>query len=164
MTIEADLEAIARQEKALVFEAFDLDAGWALGNHIRARARERGLGIVIDVTLFSAPVFYAALPGSTPDNANWVRRKRNCVVRFLRSSYATGLMLARQNVTLAGKFGLPEADYAAHGGSFPLTVASAGCIGAITVSGLPQREDHRFVVEMLCDRLGEDFAALDFSG
>ena len=45
--------------------------------------------------------------------------------------------------------GLPLRDYASHGGSFPLTLIGAGCIGAVTVSGLPQRADHELVVEAL---------------
>jgi uncharacterized protein (UPF0303 family) len=39
--------------------------------------------------------------------------------------------------------------FAAHGGAFPLTVARSGCIGSVAVSGLPQVEDHQFVVEQL---------------
>lgn len=36
----------------------------------------------------------------------------------------------------------------------------AGVIGAVTVSGLRQRDDHQFVVETLCAVLGADFSAL----
>jgi len=110
------------------------------------------------------PVFFAAVEGATPDNPNWVRRKRNCVFRFFRSSYATGLSLARQNSDLQTKFGLPDTDYASHGGSFPITVRGTGCIGAVTVSGLPQREDHNMVVEALASLLGKDLDTLKLDG
>ena len=110
MIIDADLERIALQEKALQFDSFSLATGWALGSLLREMAVERKLGVVIDVTLFSMPVFYAALEGSTPDNPNWVRRKRNCVFRFLKSSYAVGLSLAKQGTDITSKFGLPEAE------------------------------------------------------
>jgi uncharacterized protein (UPF0303 family) len=58
------------------------------------------------------------------------------------------------------KYGLPTADYASHGGSFPLTVAGAGIIGTVTVSGLPQRADHELVVEALCAQIGKNYANL----
>jgi uncharacterized protein (UPF0303 family) len=52
--------------------------------------------------------------------------------------------------------GLPERDVADHGGSFPIVVDGVGCIGAVTVSGLPQRDDHDLVVEALADLCGVD--------
>ena len=160
MTIDRDLDRIAEQEDALIFEAFDLRTAWRLGKLLQEMAEARGLGVAIDVSLHSMPVFYAALPGSTPDNAQWIRRKRNLTLRFFKSSYATGLSLAKQGTTLQARFGLSDADYASHGGSFPVVVKGAGCIGAVTVSGLPQREDHNLVVEALTKLLNRDINEL----
>jgi uncharacterized protein (UPF0303 family) len=123
-------------------------------------AEERGLAVVVDVRRFGQPLFYAALEGTTPDNAEWVRRKSNVVARFHRSSYAIGLKLNAKNETLTEQQGLPLADYATHGGSFPLATAESGVIGSVTVSGLPQRADHELVVEALCGLLGRDYAEL----
>lgn len=160
MSFDKDLERIALQERELQFDSFSLETGWTLGSVLRGMAVERKLGVVIDVTLFSMPVFYTALEGSTPDNPSWVRRKRNCVFRFFKSSYAIGLTLARQETTLQAKFGLPDAEFAPHGGSFPIVIKGTGCVGAVTVSGLPQREDHTMVVEALAKILGKDIGAL----
>jgi len=82
------------------------------------------------------------------------------VARFHRSSYAVGLKLEAKNDTLTAQQGLPLADYATHGGSFPLTVAGAGVVGSVTVSGLPQRDDHELVWRRLCAMLGRDYATL----
>ncbi|WP_440410970.1 heme-degrading domain-containing protein [Neorhizobium petrolearium] len=160
MAIEEDIAKIAEQERTLVFDRFDLSTAWDLGSLLRHMATERGLGVAIDVRLHSMPAFYAALPGSTADNEGWVRRKRNLVLRFFQSSYAIGRKLAQQEATLQEKYGLSSADYAAHGGSFPITVAGVGCVGAVTVSGLPQREDHNLVVEALARMLGKDISLL----
>ena len=43
--------------------------------------------------------------------------------------------------------------HTAHGGSFPIRVAGVGIVGAVTVSGLPQAQDHALVVEGLRDFL-----------
>ncbi|RWX78394.1 heme-degrading domain-containing protein [Neorhizobium lilium] len=154
MTLEADLTKIAEQEKALVFDRFDLETAWQLGSLLRETAQRQQLGIAIDVQLHSMPAFYAAMPGSTADNPGWIRRKRGLVLRFFQSSYAIGRKLALQQTTLEDKYGLSSAEYAAHGGSFPIQVTGIGCIGAVTVSGLPQREDHEMVVTALSHLLG----------
>ena len=79
---------------------------------------------------------------------------------WLRSSYAIGLTLEHTNRAFAERYGLPDADYAAHGGCFPIHVAGTGIIGAVTVSGLTQREDHNLVVEALCLALKKDHDSL----
>ena len=68
--------------------------------------------------------------------------------------------LAQGNRTFSERYSLPDADYAAHGGSFPLNVFGTGIVGSVTVSGLPQREDHNLVVEALCLLTGRDHEAL----
>jgi uncharacterized protein (UPF0303 family) len=160
MGLTEDLERIAAQERELVLPRFDAQTAWGLGVRLRTIADARGLPVVIDIRRFGQPLFYAALDGTTPDNAEWVRRKSNVVARFHCSSYAIGLKLKAKNDTLAEQQGLPLADYATHGGSFPLTVAGAGVVGSVTVSGLPQRDDHELVVEALCGLLGLAYAAL----
>ena len=146
MTIEDDLSRISEQEKVLSFDSFDLTTAWQLGKLLQELATERGLGVAIDVSLHSMPVFYAALPGVTPDNVQWVRRKRNVVFRYSKSSYACGLKLQKDGKTVEDN-GLSSADYAAHGGSFPINVKGTGCIGAVTVAGLPRRVENKLDVE-----------------
>jgi uncharacterized protein (UPF0303 family) len=163
MTLNEDLDRIAQQERELQLPRLDASIAWALGTRLHALAEERNLAVVIDVRRFGQPLFYAALEGTTPDNAEWVRRKSNVVARFHRSSYAVGLKLKAKNETLADQQGLSLADYATHGGSFPLTVVGAGVVGSVTVSGLPQRADHELVVEALCDLLGRKFSELQLS-
>jgi uncharacterized protein (UPF0303 family) len=162
MSLTQDLAVIAKQEEELVFPEFDVDAAWKLGSRLRELAASRQLPVAIDVRRFGQPLFYSALKGSTPDNAEWVRRKGNVVARFYRSSYAVGLELKEANSTLTEKFALPSEEYASHGGSFPLKVVRIGMIGSVTVSGLPQRADHELVVEALCGELGRDFHEFAF--
>jgi uncharacterized protein (UPF0303 family) len=160
MTREEDLSRISQQEQELRFERFDPATAWELGALLREMTIERGAEVVVDVHLHAMPVFYCAMPGTTADNASWVRRKRAVVLRFFQASYGMGLKLAQQNTSIEEKYGLSGADYATHGGSFPVFVKSTGCIGAVTVSGLPQREDHNLVVEALCRMLNKDHEKL----
>ena len=160
MGLSEDMERVALQERELRLPRLDARTAWDLGVRLRTMAEERGLAGVIDVRQFGQPLFYTAMEGTVPDNVEWVRRKGNVVARFHRSSYAIGLKLKAKNETLTEQQGLPLADYATHGGSFPLTVVGAGLVGSVTVSGLPQRADHELVVEALCGLLGRDYAEL----
>lgn len=160
MGVSEDLEKIACQERELRLPRLDAQTAWDLGTRLRGLAVERGLKIAIDVRRFGQTLFYAAMDGATPDNGEWVRRKSNIVACFHRSSYAVGLKLKMKGATLAERYGLPAADYAADGGAFPLSVENAGVVGSVTVSGLTQRDDHNLAVEALCGLLGKDFRAL----
>ncbi|SMB82984.1 heme-degrading domain-containing protein [Deinococcus hopiensis] len=152
--------SLATQEQHLVFDRFDADTAWQIGTRLVELARTKDKPVVIDIRLFSHPLFYAALPNSTPDHAEWIRRKRNTVARFHTSSYGVGVGLRRRGTTLEQEFGLSKKDYIENGGSFPIRLRDSGVIGSITVSGLPEEEDHLMVVQVLCETLGMDLAAL----
>ena len=160
MGMNEDVERIRSQEQELRLPRLDARVAWELGTRLKSLAEERGHVVVIDVRRFGQPLFYFAFDGTTPDNPEWVRRKSNVVARFHHSSYGFGLHLKGRNTTLLERYGLPVADYAADGGSFPLHVEGAGVVGAVTVSGLPQRADHELVIEALCGLLGRDYESL----
>jgi len=159
--IEHDLEKIALQERRLQFTEFNASIAWELGLALKIAAEKRGAAVAIDIQLHGQPLFSCGMRGTTPDNWEWIRRKRNVVMRYHRSSYAIGLKHERAGTTLHDTTGLDLRDYSTHGGGFPVTLAGTGCIGTITVSGLPQREDHSLVVSVLQDYLeltGENLA------
>jgi uncharacterized protein (UPF0303 family) len=160
MDVEADIAKIADQEATLVFETFDEATAFAIGSAIRERGLRDKHPIVVDIRTWDRPLFYAALPGSTADNANWARRKRNVVQNFHKSTYRMVLEQQRPDRTFKPGAGLSSADYVLAGGGFPVTVKGAGVIGVIAVSGLPEREDHGVIVEVLAAHLGLDAKAL----
>lgn len=161
----ADLAAhLLKQEQTLTLPHFDAATAWTLGTMLHEYAITHAHPVVIDIRRFgrpTQPLFYAALPGTTPDNARWARRKSNVVARYHRSSYAIGLRLEQQGQTITQRHALPAGDYATVGGSFPVAVpAAGGVIGSITVSGLTSQDDHELIVEALCQHLGHDYATL----
>jgi len=149
MGLEQDIAQLIRQEDRLRFPKFDEADAWALGSQMRAAALDRKLPFVIDIRIGNRPLFYTALPGSTPENPDWVRRKVNTVLRFHRSSYRLGREYELKGHKLDRSRGVDPLDYAPAGGGFPIHVIGTGVIGAVTVSGVPQRDDHNFVAEML---------------
>lgn len=153
MSIESDAIQIARQEERLQFGHFDAREAWVVGERIKTTAEARHEQVAIEVALFGQRLFFYAMPGTTPDNAEWIRRKANVVARFHRSSYAIGRRLEQQGQSLEERWGLATRDYAAKGGAFPITLDGTGCVGFVGVSGLPQRQDHELVVAALADVL-----------
>jgi uncharacterized protein (UPF0303 family) len=163
MSFSRDLEQIELQEAELVLAKFDFEVAWRIGNRLRDLGVARRAQIVIDVRLFGQPLFYTALSGSVPDNADWVRRKSNTVARFHHSSYHVGLSLKQAGTTLIERYALASTDFSSHGGAFPLRLKDFGVIGSLSVSGLPQRDDHELVVEGLCGVLERDYNTLALS-
>jgi uncharacterized protein (UPF0303 family) len=163
MDIERDLKRIALQEERLRFEHFDPGIAWDLGLALKQAADDRGVGVALDISTASYTLFSHSMGGTSPDNAEWVRRKRNVTLRFHRSSYAIGLELQRSKRSLEEAQGLKGDNFMAHGGSFPIRLAGPTCIGAITVSGLPQREDHDLLTRTLTAFLGQDVKSISLA-
>jgi uncharacterized protein (UPF0303 family) len=151
---DQDLTELADQEERLIFDRFDHDTGWRLGVQLVEAARAAALPVVVSITRGGQRLFHAALPGTSPDNDDWVERKSRVVLRFGHSSLYLGTQARAAGSSFEERTGLPAAQYAAHGGSFPVTVRGTGVVGAVTVSGLPQLDDHRFLVEQLGRFLG----------
>ena len=156
MAAADDIALIQKQEETLVFPAFDEAVAFKVGSAIRERALTDNLPIIVDIRLWDRPLFYAAMPGSNASNPDWARRKINVVKRYLKSTYRLVLEQQRPDRTFKIGEGLDIVDYVLAGGGFPVTVKGAGVIGAITVSGLPERDDHGVVVQAICTHLGVD--------
>ena len=115
MEVTRDLETITRQERELILAHFDPEIAWQLGLRLRDLAGSRHHAVAIEVRRFGQQLFYSALAGAAPDNAEWIRRKGNTVQRFYRSSYAVGLDLRQKNSNLSDRYCLSTSDYAADG-------------------------------------------------
>ncbi|WDR03798.1 heme-degrading domain-containing protein [Devosia algicola] len=152
-----DIAKIVAQEHALVFSDFDEHVAFELGSILYRRAVAEELRFVMDVRTWDRQLFFAAMPGTSVDNSEWVRRKFNSVRRYHKASYR--LFLERDEVGLLPPIsGADSADFVAAGGGFPIRVTGAGIIGSVTISGLPSREDHNVVVAALCQYLDKDVA------
>lgn len=148
------LDALAAQEDELTLPSLTEDTAYEIGTSAADAARERRLPISIGLWRGEHQLFHCGLAGSTRDNDVWLRRKGRVVMRFERSSIYLARLCFDEGVTLADRFALPATEYAAAGGAFPLRVAGAGVVGWFGVSGLPQLEDHEFVVSVLSRHLG----------
>lgn len=148
------LEQLLQEEQELQFAKFNEEDAWKLGSQLVELARSRNLPVTIDITRGTHQLFHAALRGTSPDNDEWVKRKVRLVYRFGHSSFYVGQVLKSKGKTLEQSYLVSESDYAPHGGCFPIIVKNTGLVGTVTVSGLPQEEDHKLVVEAVRKYLG----------
>jgi uncharacterized protein (UPF0303 family) len=148
------LESLLRQEERLQFETFTNETAYALGTRMVEAARGEGKAVTIDIRRNGQQLFHVALAGTSPDNDAWIQRKIRVVNRFGHSSFYIGRRYAVRGTTIRESALLDEARYAPHGGAFPIIIRDVGVVGTITVSGLPQEEDHAFVVRMIAEHLG----------
>lgn len=142
-------EQLAQEEAELRFADFTLADAWRLGSRMRTAAAERGLPVVIGIVLGRQRVFHTALPGSSSDNDEWLARKTRVALRYGRASLAVGEDFRDRGRDFDTDARLDPHRFAAHGGVVPIRLTGGAVIGAVGVSGLPQRDDHAFVVESL---------------
>ncbi len=137
--------ALAAEATRLILPRFDQDTALVLGTILISLAQTENLPVVINIRTADRTLFHAALPGSAPLNDNWARRKSNVALMFQKSSLLVGTEMREKGSNLAND-GLHDADYADHGGAVPIRVQGVGMVAVVTVSGLPQRDDHALVV------------------
>lgn len=148
------LADLAKEARRLIFPRFAEDTALALGLKLVELAQAGDLPVVIDIRTPDRCLFHAALPGSAPLNDLWAARKSATALMFHEASLLVGTRHRDKGETLA-KHGLPSEGYADHGGAVPIRVAGAGVVACVTVSGLPQVEDHRLAVRAIEALLAE---------
>lgn len=147
------LNGLLLQEEELQFTRFNADVAWQIGCDFAARAKADNLSITVDITQGEHQLFHLSRPGTSADNDEWVKRKMRIVYRFGHSSLYMGELLRSKGKRLEEAYLIPEAQYAPHGGSFPIVIRGSGMVGTVTVSGLTQEDDHQVVVDILRDYL-----------
>lgn len=121
-------QRLAEQAAECVLEHFTVDDAVALGVLATERARAGGLPIVIEVRHLGRLAYRVALPGSLPDSDDWIQRKARVVERYHSSTLAMRVLHEERGTDFSRATGLPEREYA---------------------SGLPQVDDHEFLVACL---------------
>jgi uncharacterized protein (UPF0303 family) len=150
------LNQLLQEEQDLQFTSFNEVIAWKIGNQLVERSVSKNLPVSIDITRGDHQLFHASLSGTSADNDEWIKRKVRLVYRFGHSSFYMGQLLKSKGKSLEEAYLISESQYAAHGGCFPIIVKGTGMIGTITVSGLPQEEDHKLVVQNIRDFLAQE--------
>jgi uncharacterized protein (UPF0303 family) len=140
---------LLKEEQELQFTKFDEDVAWKLGSQLVETARSRKLPVTVDIIRGNHQLFHASLRGTSPDNDEWVKRKIRLVYRFGHSSFYMGQLLKSKGKSIEQAYLVSESEFAPHGGCFPIIIKGTGIVGAITVSGLAQEEDHKLVVQAI---------------
>ena len=146
------------EHEELQFGSFTNRQALELGLRIAAVAEEHHYPIAIDIERYAQQVFHYACDGTSADNDQWIERKKRVVRRFGKSSSYIKTLLKSNGSTLEEMFYLDSREYAAFCGSFPVLVRNVGPVGTITVSGLPDEEDHNLVVSVVREFIHRDKA------
>jgi uncharacterized protein (UPF0303 family) len=147
------LQQLLQVETELQFVCFTEQTAWEVGSALIDQAVRENLAVTVDISRGDHQLFHASRPGTSADNDEWIKRKARLVARFGHSSFYMGQLLKSKGKSLEDSYLIPEGTYAPHGGCFPILIKGTGMIGTITVSGLPQEEDHRLVVNTIREYL-----------
>lgn len=147
--MNAYLAELLAQEQRLQFSHFSHERAWQLGCAIKQAAEAKQANVAIDITVNGQCLFSYAMPNTSIDNSEWIRRKRNVVHRYQHSSWYMGQYYEAKGGNIEQRSLVDPKEFAPYGGSFPLTIRNVGIIGALSVSGLPQKDDHQLLVDVL---------------
>lgn len=143
------LKELLAQEDEIQLAYFNNETAWELGNLLKLAGEKLSAAIAIEVYAFEHVLFSYFMPGTNKDNHDWIKRKRQSVMRFGHSSYYQGQYNAAKNRDFEAQPHIDPKEYCAHGGSVPIRIRNSGLVGAVTVSGLPQEMDHQLAVDAL---------------
>ena len=135
--------------KKIELDSFSNKMALEMGLTIIDLAKSRNQHIAVEISRLNHTVFLYVDDTLPADKHNWLRRKANVAKQFEESSLSVKNDLKDGHMTLDKTFAIDEKDFLAKGGSIPIFVKHAGMIATITVSGLPDEEDHNLIIEAL---------------
>ncbi len=150
------LTQLLAQETELQFAQFNNETAWKLGCEIKQETEKLSESVAIEIYAFEQVLFSYAMLKTSKDHQDWARRKRQSVLCYGHSSYYIGQYNATKQREFESQAHIDAREYCSHGGSFPIRIKNCGIVGAITVSGLPQEDDHNLVVNTLREYFAED--------
>ena len=151
----------AQQEARLRFEKFDEAVAWELGCLMAETMRRRGLKLCVAIwSLTGYTLFQSAAGGTTVNNQNWMTRKYNAVKLMERSSLASSAV-ARISGEGVEACGLDPRAYVFCGGGFPIRLKDGEFVAVALASGLPDVEDHGFLVDCIAQYLGVEAPVIE---
>lgn len=160
MDTDKAIAIITEQEKILRFSTVSEEDLQTIGHDAVRRIRENGKAGYVEVAVNGLVLYSESVRGASPDNMEWIRRKRNLASRFWKSSLLTALEYRKAGKTLEGR-GLDWHDYALSGGSFPIILSSGLPVGTITVSGMTEWEDHQTAADAVAAFLKKEIERVE---
>jgi uncharacterized protein (UPF0303 family) len=125
------------EDDSIALPKFDSNLAWEIGSAARNLVIESKpvSPVVVDITLTSGQVlFHATGNGAALDDDDWVRRERNTVFKFGRSSLFMGERMRPLRRSISERLNVSITDYAVDGGSVPIRLEGSDVvIGALTV-------------------------------
>ncbi|MNW49573.1 hypothetical protein D3C74_269980 [compost metagenome] len=142
-------EFVFKQEQACILSQFSLKDGHFLGQLLVEAAGDKVEKTAISVSFGERIIYVRAGSETALENDYWARRKRNVVHHHGHSSMFVRLANNCDEEEYYRMSGLDPAEYAIHGGGFPIVVNHVGLVGTVVISGLPMEEDHAICYEAL---------------
>ena len=142
------LEIVIKQEESLQLDHIDAADAWQLGLILRDLGLEIGADMALHISLLGSQVFHCGLGQPKPNFDHWIARKEKGTLECWKSS----LRLKLEALTGGNQLedhGFAASDVVFCGGCFPLRLKTLGVVGAITVSGLSDTQDHQLAVDTL---------------
>ena len=144
---------LALEAKTLTLASLTQAQALEIGGITQEFGLDRKLPIAIEVRMKDWIVFHASLPGSTPENDSWIRRKANVVSKTGHSTIYEKVLAEEQGIDWYQSTGLVEADHAVNGGGLALNVVGLGLTGVLLISGMTEVDDHLLGVQVMTEYL-----------
>ena len=103
MDTDKAIAIITEQEKILRFSTVSEEDLQTIGHDAVRRIRENGKAGYVEVAVNGLVLYSESVRGASPDNMEWIRRKRNLASRFWKSSLLTALEYRKAGKTLEGR-------------------------------------------------------------